>query len=160
MIRWLIAALALAAALLGLQHYRSSAADFERKLRETQQRLISVQAQSDDYAKNVVAVTALAEGYRQRTEKVRTVTKEIVREVPKLIPVDSCALPPGWRLLHDAAARGAALDPAAASGPDAAPVAAQDAATTVIENYDQYHQLAEQVTGLQQYIREQLNVEH
>lgn len=55
-------------------------------------------------------------GLLASTTRIQYVTKEVLREVPVLVPVDSCPLPPGWRVLHDAAAAGQA--PAAPAGPD------------------------------------------
>jgi hypothetical protein len=85
-------------------------------------------------------------------QRIQTVTKEIVREVIVRIPADACPLPDEWRVLHDAAATGTA--PAAPGGPDGAPTGAQEAADTVAENYGQYHDVADQLRQLQQWVRE------
>lgn len=85
-------------------------------------------------------------------EKLRTVYRNITKEVTVYVPSDSCALPPGWRLLHDAAAEG--RNPEPPGSPDAAPVEAQDAAITVIENYESCRVNAERLEGLQQWVRE------
>lgn len=85
-------------------------------------------------------------------EKIRTVYRNITKEVTVYVPSDSCELPAGWRLLHDAAAEG--RDPEPPGSPDAAPVPAQDAAITVIENYESCRINAERLEGLQQWVRE------
>lgn len=161
---WLIkggAALALVA-LIGFTGWRlhaaGAAAERARvELAETKLELHSAEERLKDYEARVEAVTALAERHRKAAGRVTTITKEVLREVPVLVPADACPLPPGFRVLHDQAARGQAGDPAAASRADGAPVPAQDAAATVVENYGAYHELAERLRGLQQYVREQLN---
>ena len=97
----------------------------------------------------VKVVTKFVDRVRVVKERGATLTKEVVRYVPS----DSCPLPAGWRVLHDAAARGEPADPA--GGLDAPPVAAQDAAATVIENYATYHELAEQLKALQSWVSQQ-----
>jgi hypothetical protein len=96
----------------------------------------------------VKVVTKFVDRVRVVKETGATLTKEVVRYVPS----DSCALPAGWRVLHDAAARGEPADPA--GNPDAAPIAAQDAAAAVIENYSASHANAEQLKALQDWIQE------
>jgi hypothetical protein len=84
-----------------------------------------------------------------KLKKVRTQTIEVIKEVPVYVPSDSCDLPAGWRLLHDAAATG---NPPAPVGSDAAPVPAQDAASTVIENYGTCREDQERLRALQEYV--------
>ena len=91
--------------------------------------------------------------YVDRLQVVAGRTKTIIKEVPVYVPADSADLPAGFRVLHDAAATGELPDPARIA--DAAPVAAQDAAATVIDNYGACHANAEQVTALQDWIRAQ-----
>lgn len=96
----------------------------------------------------VKVVTKFVDRVRVVKETGATLTKEVVRYVPS----DSCPLPAGWRVLHDAAARGEPADPA--GGLDAPTVAAQDAAATVIENYSASHANAEQLRALQDWVQE------
>lgn len=91
--------------------------------------------------------------YVDRVKVIREVGATIVKEVPIYVPADSPDLPGGFRLLHDAAATGTVPDPAARA--DAAAVPAQDAASTVTENYTACNATAAQLTLLQQWIREQ-----
>lgn len=86
----------------------------------------------------------------ESASRIRTVTKEIVREVPARVPDDACALPPGWRVLHDSAAAGEV--PPAAIGADGQAVPAQAAAVTVVENYGTCLDNADRLDKLQQWV--------
>jgi len=95
----------------------------------------------------------------QYVDRVRTVREQadtIIREVPVYVR-ETCdadgRLPAGWRVLHDAAASGQPADPARAA--DAQPVAPDTAADTVARNYLTCRETAEQLTALQQWVREQ-----
>lgn len=90
--------------------------------------------------------------YVDRVQVVREKGADIVREVPVYVPLDAPDLPGGFRLLHDAAARGEPAGPA--GGLDARPVAAQAVARTVAENYTACRLNAEQLTALQEWVGE------
>jgi hypothetical protein len=85
--------------------------------------------------------------------QIQLVTQTITKEVPVYVPSDSCTLPGGYRVLHDAAARGEVPQPTA--GADAAPVAAQDAASTTVDNYGACRKNAASLTALQLWINQQ-----
>lgn len=87
-----------------------------------------------------------------RVQIVRTRGADIVREVPVYVPLDAPDLPGGFRLLHDAAARGDLAGPAGSL--DATPVAAQTVARTVAENYITCRLNAEQLMSLQEWVVE------
>ena len=91
--------------------------------------------------------------YVDRVRVIREAGETIIKEVPIYVPADSPDLPGGFRVLHDHAAAGTLPDPA--SGSDAAPVPAQTAATTVIQNYTACRETGERLSKLQQWIREQ-----
>ena len=95
------------------------------------QRRAGYQKASEDYAKQAAKINeqrdAIGVGIaaRQKTEqaKVHTVTRTLIEKVNVYVPIDSCALPPGFGRLHNAAAKNAADDaklPDAARKPDAA----------------------------------------
>lgn len=96
----------------------------------------------------------------ESAERIRTVTKETIREIPTYLPAAAvaassvnCLLPAGWGLLHDAAATGTPpSDYAATSRADATPVTPQAAAETVIENYGTSIDTADRLTHLQDYV--------
>lgn len=92
--------------------------------------------------------------YVDRIKTIREKGDAIVREVPVFVPADSCDLPGGFRLLHDAAASGGPV-PAAAGIADAAPVPAQAATRSVAENYGTCHETAQRLTSLQDWVLEQ-----
>ena len=94
--------------------------------------------------------------YVDRVRTVREAGETIVKEVPVYVPAQCDAdgrLPAGWRVQHDAAAAGSPADPARAA--DAQPVAPDAAAETVARNYLTCRETAEQLTALQQWVREQ-----
>lgn len=129
-----------------------------------------VQAQWDAERAKIAVATAHKEAaqaetttrvvtqYVDRIQTVRERGKTIVEKVPAYVPSDSatCDLPGGFRLLHDAAARGEIPDPAGDA--DAASVPAQTAAATVAENYATAHEITEQLGALQRWVREQATV--
>lgn len=100
----------------------------------------------------------------QTTEKVVTVYKDrikvihergetITKLVPQYIPVGSCDLPGGFRLLHDAAATNSI--PEAPGGVNDVPTSAQEVATTVAENYAACHKISAELISLQSWVQEQ-----
>lgn len=102
--------------------------------------------------RNVADLTSAVLSARvESSARIKTVTKEIVREIPARIPDDACALPPGWRLLHDAAAAGQV--PEASAGADGAPVPAQTAALTMAENYGTCLDNADRLDKLQTWVK-------
>lgn len=92
--------------------------------------------------------------YQDRVRVIYEQPKIIEKEVIKYVPLGTPDLPAGWRLLHDAAASGQPL-PGVAAIPGAAPVPAQDAATTVAANYATCRANAEQVKALQEWVAQQ-----
>lgn len=92
--------------------------------------------------------------YVDRIRTIREKGDAIVREVPVFVPAGAADLPGGFRLLHDAAAAGGPVPDAAAIA-DAAPVDAQSVAGTVAGNYAQYHEVAQRLISLQDWVREQ-----
>ena len=102
----------------------------------------------------VATVAAIDRANVEAVERIRTVTKVITEKVEVYVPSTAPALPAGWGVLHDAAARGVEPDPAAARPPDGAGPSPQDAIRTVIENYDRYHEVAARLAALQRYVTE------
>lgn len=109
-------------------------------------------ARSLQEAERVAPITSeVQRGRADSRVRIVTVTKEIIREVPTFVPADSPGLPGGFRVLHDAAAAGEVPDPS--SRADAAPVPAQEAASTVIDNYGSCRDTADQLMKLQQWVK-------
>ena len=90
--------------------------------------------------------------YVDRVKVVREKGETIIKEIPVYVPDNACVLPAGFRVLHDAAARGAEPDPASLA--DAAPVSAQDATRTIAGNYGICAETAEQLIALQAWVRQ------
>ncbi len=107
----------------------------------------NVQEKSDD----VTVQTEIR--YVDRIQVVKEKGDVIVREVPVYVPADSCDLPGGFRLLHDAAAINSI--PEASELPYAAPVPAQDAARTVAENYKSCNEVRINLEELQGWVQQQ-----
>jgi hypothetical protein len=97
-------------------------------------------------AKSAVVTERIVNRVEYRTRTIRERGATIVKEVPIYVPDDSCALPGGFRVLHDAAAAGVLPDPARI--PLAAPVPAQVVAGTVAGNYATCQENDETYNGL------------
>lgn len=114
----------------------------------------SMQAQIEQLSREAKTVntkieTVVVERVRTVKEKARVIEKEI----PVFIPSDSCELPGGFRLLHDAAASSTIPDRSRIA--DSAPVPVEDATTTVAENYEQCLVWREELIGWQYWYEEQ-----
>ncbi|MGA4418658.1 hypothetical protein ACI2UY_00590 [Ralstonia nicotianae] len=97
--------------------------------------------------------------YVDRVQTIRLKGDTIIKEIPRYVPIQadaSCVVPRGFVRLHDAAAAGAVPDPGAGDA-DAAPsgVALSAVAGTVADNYTDSHANSEQLTALQQLLRDQ-----
>lgn len=92
----------------------------------------------------IVETVRIETQYVDRIKEVKVKGDEIIREVPVFVRSDEW-LSGGFRLLHDAAARNAVPDTAGIA--DAAPVAAQDAAATVADNYTDCNVYTKQLNG-------------
>lgn len=114
-----------------------------------EQSLQVAQAQKKQADATVQVVTQ----YVDRIKVVRDKADTLIKEIPVYVTQDTCPLPAGFRVLHDAAARGEPAIPADVT--DAQPVAAQDLAATIATNYRQYFELATQLEALQVWVRAQ-----
>jgi len=97
--------------------------------------------------------TEVVTKYVDKIKLVHDQGETIIKEVTHYVPSDSCILPAGFRLLHDAAASGEL--PAAARSADAQPVTAQTVAATIATNYQQSREIATQLEALQEWVRRQ-----
>lgn len=147
--RWLLLLAAVAALILGYFAWADHIGDVrEEKVRA-------------EYAKQVEKVNTkreevtapIALKFAKRADRIVTVTKETIKEVPVYVSANDCPMSPGFRVFHDAAANGEIPDPARIA--DAAAVPPQDAAATLVANYGNCHAIAARLTGLQEWIRAQ-----
>ena len=147
--RWLLYAALAGALWLGYTTWR----EHQRELgREEMRAEFMRQAQAADAKRE--AVTQVVEREVVKVVKqIEVVTETIVKEVPVYVQADATPLPGGFRVLHDAAARGEVPDPAAVA--DAATVPAQDLARTIAENYGACRADQERLSALQGWVRAQ-----
>lgn len=83
--------------------------------------------------------------------------REIVNRVPAYVPKDHAPYLPGaWHVLHDDAAQSELSEATVIA--DAAPVDAQDAATTVTQNYATCHLDAQRLSDLQDWVSRQQQI--
>jgi hypothetical protein len=110
-------------------------------------------------ARQAQVVERVVVQYVDRVKVIRERGEEVIREVEKLVPVGSCDLPGGFRVLHDAAAGAQPLPAdtaAAAAAADA--VEATAAARIVAENYAACHENSTRLIALQAWAREAAGV--
>ncbi|WP_124983238.1 hypothetical protein [Ralstonia solanacearum] len=108
--------------------------------------------------KGAQASTVTVTQYVDRVQTIRLKGDTIIKEIPRYVPIQadaSCAVPGGFVRLH-AAAAGTVPDSDTGDA-DAAPsgVALSTVAATIAENYTDSHANSEQLTGLQQLLRDQ-----
>lgn len=108
----------------------------------------AVDAQREAIAEPIVAKEAAAQ------VQIRTVTKTLIQKVPVYVKADDCPMPAGFGLLHDSAAANVQVPgtPGLIDGP---PIPVADIAETVITNYGTYHETAQRLIGLQQWVQAQ-----
>lgn len=109
---------------------------------------LSLQSEQNLRKANEEAATALMATNR----RLARAAKETRDAVPTLVPRGD-VLPPGFRVLHDAAATGGL--PGAPGVPDAAPADAQDVAATLADNYAACLAQDAAYQQLQQWLRTQ-----
>lgn len=114
----------------------------------------TAQAVTVDVARAAVAAPVI-EAVAKEQIRIVIKTKTIIKEIPVYVKATDCPMPGGFRLLHDAAAIADAEVPDPARIADAAPAPAQDVARTVTENYAACHANAEDLRGLQDWLRRQ-----
>ncbi len=145
--------LALLGAFLSYGHLRYEAGQADVTARWDAATAMEVAAAARKKAASDAVTVRVETKYVDRVRIVRERGATIVKEVVRYVPLDSCPLPGGFRLLHDAAAAGVLPD--AARIPDAAPVPAQAATATVIDNYATCLENAETQKGLIEWWQEQ-----
>ena len=105
-------------------------------------------------AREAVVTTEVVTKY---IDKIRII-KEKGNEIIKYITTESdnkCDLPNSFSVLHNAAAKNELPDPAGATDATTSSIKLSEATTTIIENYGVCALNAQQVIGLQDWIREQ-----
>lgn len=109
--------------------------------------------------KNAKAATVTVTQYVDRVQTIREKGDTIIKEVTRYVPAQAdaaCVVPHGFVRLHDAAAVGAVPNPGAGDADAASSgVALSAVAGTVTANYTDSHANSEQLSTLQQTLRDQ-----
>lgn len=133
----------------GAHKYEAGQADVQAKW-DHQKTIDAAAASKLQAAANRVS-TKIVTKYIDRVQVVREKSDVIVRQVPVYLPAGLPLLPGGFRLLHDAAAANEPI-PAGASADDEAPTDPQTATAAVTGNYGTYHEVAAELTSLQDWV--------
>lgn len=99
--------------------------------------------------------------YVTKIEVVKEKGNVIIKEIPKYITKDAdakCPVPNGFVVLHDSASRNEVPDSTRNIDAGTSEIKLSDVATTVTENYTTYHQVAEQLKSLQEWIKLQQSI--
>ena len=105
--------------------------------------------------------TKIVTKYINKVQIVKEKGNEIIKQVPVYITKDAdakCDVPTGFVMLHDSASRNEVPDPTRKVDGTTSAVKISGVAETVIVNYTTYHQVAEQLKSLQEWIKEQQKV--
>lgn len=107
------------------------------------------------------ATTKVVTKYINKVQIVKEKGDEIIKQVPVYITKDDdakCDVPTDFVVLHDSASRNEVPDPTRKVDGSTSPIKISGVAETVVENYTTYHQVAEQLRSLQEWIKEQQKV--
>ena len=99
--------------------------------------------------------------YVNKVQIVKEKGNDIIKQVPVYITKDAdakCDVPTGFVVLHDSASRNEVPDTTRKIDATTSPVKISGVAETVVDNYTTYHQVAEQLRSLQEWVREQQKV--
>ena len=148
---WAYGGLAIVALCLGIEihgQHRGAARiqalwDKETAAAEVQAETLRILRQS--------SIDKSATKYAVKQAKQQVIVKTIIKEVDRYVPNSLPMLPAGFRVLHDAAAAGEAIDDTRLA--DAAPVAPAVVARTVAENYATCNDEKYRLSTLQDIIR-------
>ena len=96
--------------------------------------------------------------YVDRIKIVKEKGNVIIKEIPTYITKTDdakCVVPNGFVVLHDSASRNEVPDTARIVDERASKIKISGVAETVGENYNTYHEVAEQLKSLQKWVRDQ-----
>lgn len=154
LVRDILFGLALLAAIVGgIWTVRHRIASAEARAATAETRAGRLQAELEQAQMSERIVTVYVDRVRTVRERGATITREIPIHVTAKADA-ACPVPAGFVRVHDAAAQGVSLDPAAGD-PDA-PVpglALSGVAAAVAGNYTTCHETAAQLTALQDWVR-------
>jgi uncharacterized protein (DUF2164 family) len=107
------------------------------------------------------ATAKIQEEYQQKLAVTKQKGETIVKYVDKYITKEAdakCVIPNNVVVLHDSAAKNKVPDAARLTDENASGIALSTTAKTVTENYGTYHELVDQLTSLQRWIKEQQKI--
>ena len=99
--------------------------------------------------------------YKEKVKVVKEKGDVIIQKVPEYITKESdtkCIVPNSFVVLHDSAAKNEVPSTSAGVDEGASAVKLSDVARTVTINYNNYHQLTEQLKALQDWVKQQEKV--
>ena len=105
--------------------------------------------------------TKVVTKYINKVQIVKEKGNDIIKQVPVYITKDAdakCDVPTGFVVLHDSASRNEVPDPTRKVDGTTSEVKISGVAETVIDNYTTYHQVAEQLKSLQEWIKLQQSI--
>jgi hypothetical protein len=105
--------------------------------------------------------TKVVTKYINKVQIVKEKGNEIIKQVPVYITKDAdakCDVLTGFVMLHDSASRNEVPDPTRKVDGTTSEVKISGVAETVIDNYTTYHQVAEQLKSLQEWIKLQQSI--
>ena len=143
-----IMALVVAAYLFGGVSYREQIAEMKERVKIAEEKSQQV---------NTVIETRVVEKIKVVKENVY-INREIIKEVAGKQLDAQCTLPRSTVSLHDSASRNEVPDPTRKVDGSTSPIKISGVAETVVDNYTTYHQVAEQLRSLQEWIKEQQKV--
>ena len=99
--------------------------------------------------------------YKEKIKVVKEKGDVIIQKVPEYITKESdtkCVVPNSFVVLHDSAAKNEVPDSTKGVDEGTSAVKLSDVARTVTINYNNYHQLTEQLKALQDWVKQQEKV--
>ena len=105
--------------------------------------------------------TKVVTKYINKVQIVKEKGNDIIKQVPVYITKDAdakCDVPTGFVVLHDSASRNEVPDPTRKVDGTTSEVKISGVAETVVDNYTTYHQVAEQLKSLQEWIKLQQSI--
>jgi hypothetical protein len=128
---------------------------------EMKWRAKAAELQAEIDRKNEVSAQVTTEIVTKYIDKVKVVKEKgdvIIKEIPKYITKESdanCTISKSFILLHNSAAKNEVPDAATGVDETSSGVKLSDVASTVTLNYNNYHQLSEQIKALQDWVAQQ-----
>jgi hypothetical protein len=99
--------------------------------------------------------------YVNKVQIVKEKGNDIIKQVPVYITKDAdtkCDVPTGFVVLHDSASRNEVPDATRKVDATTSTVKISGVAETVVDNYTTYHEVAQQLRSLQDWVREQQKI--